>query len=411
MIIQKHTYKTLFLLCFLFCSSLGFSQNNKQKELETRRQELRREIQKINKLRAENKSKEKSQLSLIEDFNYKIRVLSNLIKVTNQQANFLTREINSNQKKITSLRNELTALKDDYAAMIVKSYKSKNQQSRIMFLLSSYNFKQAYKRLQYIKQYSNHQKEQGETIKHKTVEFQEVNINLLKQQENKKTLIAENRVVQKSLEKERKEHEVLMKSIKKNLSLYTSQIRKKQREANRIDAQIDRIIKAAIVASNKKAGVTKTTNSKSFALTPDEKVLASNFISNKGKLPWPVEKGFVKLGYGTQPHPINKSLTIKSNGVRIATEKGSKVMAVFDGEVSEILKMKNVNPIVMIRHGNYLTLYRNLSHVYVKKGDKVKTKQVIGEVFTNPSNGETVLSFTLSKGTNTENPASWIYKM
>ena len=408
---KKHIYKILLLLSFLLCGTVVFSQNNKQKELETRLQELRREIQKINELRAENKSKEKSQISLIEDFNYKINVLSNLIKVTNQQANLLTREIRSNQNKITNLRDELKQLKEDYAAMIVKSYKSKNQQSRIMFLLSSNDFKQAYKRLQYIKQYSDHQKQQGETIKAKTIELQEINSNLLKQQDNKNKLIAENKAVQKSLETERKEHEALMKSIKKNLSLYASQIKQKQREADRIDAEIDRIIKAAIAASNAKAGATKTTNSTTFALTPEEKVLASNFVSNKGKLPWPVEKGVLRLGYGTQPHPIDKSLTIKSNGVRIATEKGAKVMAVFDGEVSEILKMKNVNPIIMIRHGNYLTLYRNLSHVYVKKGDKVKTKQVIGEVFTNPSNGETILRFTISKGANTENPASWIYKM
>ncbi|MGB5419453.1 MAG: peptidoglycan DD-metalloendopeptidase family protein [Algibacter sp.] len=403
------TYKLIFILSFLLFSSFGFSQSDKQKQLESRRQELRREIQKINELRSENKSKAKSELSLIEDFNYKISVLSNLIKVTNQQANLLTREISSNQNKIADLRVELKLLKDDYAAMIVKSYKSKNQQSRIMFLLSSDNFKQAYKRLQYIKQYSDHQKQQGEIIKTKTVELQETNSNLLKQQEAKKKLIAENRVVQKSLETERKEHQSLMASINKNLSKYASQIKEKQREADKIDREINRIIEAAIASSNKKAG--KTTSSKTFALTAEEEVLASNFISNKGKLPWPVEKGFVRLGYGTQPHPIDRSLTIKSNGVRIATEKGAKARAVFDGEVSEILKMKNVNPIVMIRHGNYLTLYRNLSQVYVEKGDKVKTKQVIGEVFTNPSNGETILSFTLSKGTSTENPASWIYKM
>jgi len=407
--VSKQTYKIVLILGFLLSTGLGFSQSDKQKQLESRRQELRREIQKINELRSENKSKAKSELSLIEDFNYKISVLSNLIKVTNQQANLLTREISSNQNKISSLRDELKKLKEGYAAMIVKSYKSKNQQSRIMFLLSSNDFKQAYKRLQYIKQYSDHQKQQGEVIKTKTLELQDTNVSLLKQQEDKKKLIAENRVVQNSLEKERKQHKTVMTSIKKNLSRYASQIKQKQREANRIDREIDRIIKAAIVKSNKKAG--KTTSSKTFALTSEEKVLASNFISNKGKLPWPVEKGFVRLGYGTQPHPIDRSLTIKSNGVRIATEKGAKARAVFDGEVSEILKMKNVNPIVMIRHGNYLTLYRNLSQVYVKKGDKVKTKQVIGEVFTNPSNGETILSFTLSKGTATENPASWIYKM
>jgi septal ring factor EnvC (AmiA/AmiB activator) len=409
MIISKSLHKVIFLFAILFCGLIGFSQNNKQKELESRRQELRREIQKINALRAENKSKEKSELSLIEDFNYKISVLSNLIKVTNQQANIVTREINSNQKRITDLRAELEQLKEDYAAMIVKSYKSKNQQSRIMFLLSSENFKQAYKRLQYIKQYSDHQKEQGRVIKEKTAELQKINIDLLKQQEAKKVLIAENKEVQKSLEAERKQHKNVMASIQKNLSLYASQIKQKQREADKIDREIDRIIRAAIAKSNKKAG--KASSSNSFALTAEEKVLASNFIANKGKLPWPVERGVVRLGYGTQRHPIDRSLTIKSNGVRIATTKGSNARAVFNGEVSEILKMKNVNPIVMIRHGNYLTIYKNLSKVYVKKGDKVTTKQEIGEVFTNPSNGETILSFTLSKGFDTENPASWIYKM
>ncbi|WP_282122618.1 murein hydrolase activator EnvC family protein [Algibacter mikhailovii] len=409
MISIKSAYKFCFLLLFLFSSTMVVAQNNKQKQLESRRQELRREIQKINTLRAENKSKERSELSLIEDFNYKISVLSNLIKVTNQQANLLTREINTNQKHITSLRDELKQLKADYAAMIVKSYKSKNQQSRIMFLLSSNDFKQAYKRLQYIKQYSDYKKKQGDIIKSKTTELQETNIKLLKQQESKRTLIAENREVQKSLEKERAQHRELMTSIKKNLSLYAAQIKQKQREAARIDREIDKIIRAAIAKSNAKAG--KKANSTSFALTAEEKVLASNFIANKGKLPWPVERGVVRLGYGTQRHPINRSLTIKSNGVRIATSKGAKARAVFNGEVSEILKLKNVNPIVMIRHGNYLTIYKNLTSVYVKKGEKVTTKQEIGEVFTNPSNGETILSFTISKGFSTENPESWIYKM
>lgn len=409
MIRTQAKYNVLFLVLFMLSGVSGFSQSSKQKQLESRRQELRREIQKINALRAENKSKEKSQLSLIEDFNYKISVLSNLIKVTNQQANLLTREINSNQKNITSLRDDLNQLREDYAKMVVKSYKSRNQQSRIMFLLSSNDFKQAYKRLQYIKQYSEHQKQQGAIIKDKTKELQDLNTSLLKQKQDKTKLIEENRVVQKALEAERKQHQELMASIKKNVSRYTAQIRKKQREAAKIDREIDKIIKAAIAKSNKKAG--KTTASKTFALTKEEKVLASNFIANKGKLPWPVKRGVIRLGYGTQRHPIDRSLTIKSNGVRIATSKGAKARAVFNGEVSEIIRLKNVNPIVMIRHGNYLTIYKNLTKVYVSKGDKVSTKQEIGEVFTNPSNGETILSFTISKGFSTENPSSWIYKM
>lgn len=400
----------LMLFALLLLShSMVFSQSNKQQELEDRRQELRQEIQKINALQLENKSKEKSQLSLIESFNYKISVLNNLISVTNQQANLLTREINANQKRITKLRDELKELKEDYAAMIVKSYKSKNQQSRIMFLLSSNNFKQAYKRLQYMKQYADHQKQQGQEIKSKSEELQRINVNLLKQKEDKQKLIAENKEVQKTLEEERRKHQNLIASIKKNINTYASQIKKKQQEADKIDREIEKIIREAIASSNKKAG--KAESSIGFALTAEEKVLASNFASNKGKLPWPVEKGFVTVGYGTQPSPIDKSLTIRSNGVRIATEKGAKVRAIFNGEVSRIVVIRNSNPVVMIRHGNYITAYKNLSKVYVKEGEKVTTKQDIGEVFTNPSNGDSILNFIIYENLNTLNPSEWIYKM
>ncbi len=412
MLLPKHMFKLLFLLLLSFGSTGLFGQNNKQKQLENRRQELHREIKKINALRAENKTKAKSQLSLIEDFNYKIKVLNTLVKVTNQQANLLTQKINTNQKQISALRKELEVLKKNYAAMIVKSYKSRNQQSRIMFLLSSNDFKQAYKRLQYMKQYTDHQKEQGETIKAKTQELQEVNIALLAQKKEKDKLVAENRTTQKDLEKEREQHRRIMSSIRKDLNKYTAQIKAKQREAAKIDSAIDRIIKAAIAKSksNKKAKTT-TASASGFALTPEEKILSNNFTSNKGKLPWPVDNGYVSLGYGTQPHPINKTLTIKSNGVRITTKGGAKARAVFDGKVMNIVRLKNVNPIVMIQHGNYITTYKNLSKLYVKEGDVVKTKQVIGDVATNNFTGKTTLSFIVSKGSVTQNPKSWIYKM
>ncbi|MFB9055218.1 murein hydrolase activator EnvC family protein [Mariniflexile ostreae] len=412
MIRIKTIYKFLFLAVFLLSGTTVLSQSDKQQQLEERRQELRQEIRKINQLQTENKSKQKSQLSLIESFNYKISVLTNLIKVTNQQANLLTREINNNQKKITDLREELKRLKKNYAAMIVKSYKSKNEQSRIMFLLSSEDFKQAYKRMQYIKQYSDHQKQQGEEIKLKTLELQKINQDLLKQQDTKKKLIAENRETQNTLEAERKKHQEMVAFINKNLNIYASQIKTKQQEADKIDKEIDAIIRAEMAKSRKKTGtVASSSSSSTFSLTAEEKVLASNFTANKGKLPWPVEKGYVTVKYGTQPHPVNKSLTIKSNGVRIATEKGAKVRAVFNGEVTRVVVIKNANAIVMIRHGNYITAYKNLKSVSVKEGDKVGTKQEIGEVFTSPNNGETLLYFSVYKEIETQNPASWIYKM
>lgn len=407
----KFFIKINILLVFLLSSMLSFSQSKKQQELEERRLELRREIQQINSLQSKVKQQQKSELTLIEDLNYKVNVRKNLIKVTNQQANLLTREINDNQKKISELRDELKTLKDNYAKMIVTSYKSKSEQSRVMFLLSSSNFKQAYKRIQYINQYTEFQKEQGESIKAKTAKLQETNAVLLKQKKDKKNLISENKIAQKELETELVQHKTLMASINKDISKYSSQIKTRQAEAIKIDREIERIIKEAIASSNTKAGTKTKSKSTTYAMTPEDKVLANSFVTSKGKLPWPVEKGIVKLRYGRQPSPIVKTIIIQSNGVRIATEKKAKVRAVFNGEVYRIITSKNGNPSVLVRHGNYFTAYSNLGKIYVKKGDKVSTKQEIGEVFTNPSNGQSILSFSIFKNAKTENPASWIYKM
>ena len=399
----------IFIVLF-FTVSISFSQSKKQLELEERRQELRDEIRQINALLFKDKSKKKSQTTLIEDLNYKVSVRKNLIMVTNQQANLLTREINDNQNKITELRDELVALKENYAKMIVTSYKSKSEQSRVMFLLSSTNFKQAYKRIQYLNQYANYQKEQGEAIKTKTAELQETNTDLLRQKTDKQKLIDENRIAQRELETELAQQQELMAAINKNLNNYTAQIRAKQKEADKIDREIEKIIREAIAASNKKAGKATTTTAR-FALTPEAKALAKDFVSNKGKLLWPVEKGVVKVRYGKQPHPVVKTVTIQSNGVRIATEKNADVRAIFNGEVMRIITSKNGNPTVLIQHGNYITAYSNMAKIYVKKGDKVSTKETIGQVFTNPSNGETILNFSIFKETKTVNPAEWIYRM
>ena len=404
---SRFTFGVLLLMLMLHISS--FSQSKKQQELEERRRELQREIQQIGSLLFEGKKEQKSVVSVVEDLNFKIKVRKNLIGITNQQTNLLTREINSNQTKISKLRIKLKALKADYAKMIVKSYKSRADQSKLMFLLSSTNFQQAYKRLQYIKQYANYQKLQAELIKTETTKMQQLNSALVIQKKNKQALIDANKTAKSILDKERVQQESLIKEIKNNLSQFTTQIKTKQRESNKIDKEIKKIIQAAIAASNKKAG--KSTTRKVFSLTPEQKVLAANFTSNKGKLPWPVTNGVVKLRYGNNPSPIDPSLTIKSNGVRIATSKGGQVRAVFEGVVQGIMTPKNGNNTIMIRHGNYITIYKNLSKFYVNKGDTVTTKQAIGEVITNKASGESILSFGIYKDSSTQDPSTWIYRL
>lgn len=404
---QPNIYRLILLFCL--CSFVMNAQSQKQQELEAKRQSILKEIQQINNLLFTKKKEEKTIISTVEDLNYKVNVRKNLIKVTNDQANLLTREINTNQKQISTLRDQLKNLKEDYAAMVVKSYKSKSEQSRVMFLLSSENFKQAYKRLQYIRQYTDYQKEQGDEIKRKTEKLQELNTALLQQKKDKTRLIEENRLAKQKLEEDVKEHQKLMESVRKNMSSYASQIKSKQQEADKIDREIEKLIREAIAASNKKAGKS-TTASKGFSLTPEAKALEAKFESNKGRLPWPVRTGVVKVKYGTQRSLIDNTIEINSNGIRIATDKNAKVRSVFNGEVLAVQSTKNGNPWILIQHGNYITVYKNLSKVYVSKGNKVTTNQDIGEVFTDPSNGETMLSFAIYKDAKFQDPAVWIVR-
>lgn len=405
---SKYLSLTFFIL-FVFSHLDGNTQSKRQLELEERRRELQQEIKKITDLLFAGKQEKKSLVSVVEDLNYKISVRQNLIRITNQQANLLTSEINNNQNEIHKRREKLKVLKDDYGNMIVKSYKHRATQNKLMFLLSSSNFQQAYRRLQYIKQYAAYQKQQANIIKKETENLKRLNQELFRQKKEKQKLLAENKSAKMRLDEELKTQQALIGSIQNNLSKFTAQIRAKQKESENLDREIRKIIREAIAASNKKAG--KSTDLATFSLTPEQKLLAANFTSNKGKLPWPVASGIVKMRFGTNPSPIDPTIKIKSNGVRIATNKGEQVRAVFEGTVQGIMTPKNGNNTIMIRHGNYITVYKNLSKFYVNKGDKVSTKQVIGEVITNKISGESILSFGIYKDSSIQNPSHWIYKL
>ena len=405
-----YTNKGLWTICCFLIISVATSQSTsaRQKALEEQKKRLQQEIKQINTILFSNIRKEKSVVSKVEDLDLKISVRSQIVKVNNQQANLLTRQINVNQRDITNLRSELKNLKKDYANMIVKSYKSKSSQNRLMFLFSSADFLQAYKRIQYMKQYANFRKKQGEEISEKTQTIQNLNKTLLDQKSIKEALVTENKIVQTTLMKERKFQQNLIRSIKSKSRSLTSEIKQKQRQSAAIDKEIERLIREAIAASNKLAG---KASKNVFALTPEAKLLAKNFVANKGKLPWPVEKGVVTQRFGTQPHPLVKTTMIKSNGVTIATNPKSKARAVFDGEVMAILSFKGSNPAVLIKHGNFITTYKNIAKVYVRKGQKVKSKQSIGEIFTHPQSGKTTLQFSVFNELKPQNPKNWIYKL
>lgn len=385
---------------------LGFAQDKKA-TLEAQKKRLQQEIVQINTLLKSSAKKRANVLTEVETVQLKMDRQDALIRLTNRQINRLNQEISLNLRNIEQLRTELATLKKDYAEMVVAARKNQSTQNRLMFLLSSESFWQAYKRMAYMKQYAAYRKQQGEQIVEKTKTLQQYTNNLVAQRKDKERLIRENRDAQKALDTVRARQNNLVQQLKRKEKSYAAQIRKKQQQQAAIDREINRLIREAIAASNKKAG-TKTT---SFVLTPEAKALAESFAANKGRLPWPIEKGIVTQKFGTQRHPVVRTTTIKSNGVTLSVPPDTEARSVFDGKVLNIVQFKGSNPIVLVQHGNYITSYKNLSKVYVKKGDKVAAKQAIGKVFTNRDTGKTALQFSLFQNTTPQNPALWLYQM
>jgi len=411
--------KFLLSLIFICATTFAWAQDSQQEKLEQRKAQIQQEIRDNEKMLQSVKKKEKSAVNVFLIQQNKIKLKEKLINTTAKQEKLLSNDMYINQMKVNKLKRELKVLKEDYAKMILKSYKSRSEQSRAMFILSSESFLQAYKRAQYLKQYTNFRKNQGIEIQSKTAELVDYNAKLDGQRQVKKKIIAENQKEKQSLEVERKEQQKLVNSIKKDKNKIIADTRSKQQEAKRIDKQIDRLIREAIAEANRKAAAERAkenpgsaskgpVSSSKIALTPEGKILAADFKANRGKLPWPVEKGFISLGYGDQPHPIYPSLTVHNSGVEITTESGATARAVFEGEVSSIMVLSPINRAVMIQHGDYFTVYQNLSQVFVNKGDKVNIKQSLGKVRTSGDTGKTIIKFLILQNTSNNNPEGWL---
>ena len=261
---------------------------------------------------------------------------------------------------------------------------------------------------------------QGEEIKTKSEKLTVFNNKLDVQKTAKQKLIAENEKERLSLEKEKQEQQKLVNILKKDKTKISREIGKKQQEYRTIDRQINKLIREAIAAANRKAALEKAkanpsapvskaaVSSSKIELTPEAKIIADNFRANRGRLPYPVEKGYVSLGYGNQTHPLFNTITVHNSGVEITTDRGATARAVFGGEVTSVIVLSPVNKAVMIQHGDYFTVYQNLSSVSVSKGDKVGIKQSIGTVRTNGETGKTVIKFLILQNTTYNNPEGWL---
>ena len=395
--------KLLFILLLIF--NYGFSQdyNEQQKKLEAQKLFIKKEIEKINILVFENKKKTKSLLDNIEDVELKISVRNKLIEVNNQQSKNLSSQIKNKNDRIYDLQIDLKNLKDEYANIVSNSYKKRSSKIKLMFLFASRDFNQAFSRFQYFKQYSAYRKEQANKIIITQKNISSLIDTLQNNRKKRELVIDENKKIKLELEGEKLEKNRLFNNLEKTNKNYLADIRRKEKESKLIDNEIRKLIRLAISESNN-----NDSSVNNFALTPEGRIISSNFLSNKGQLPWPLKEGVITRRFGTQPHPVVRTTTINSTGIMIATSPNSVVRSIFEGQVLSVYGFKGGNPGILVRHGKYISNYQNLSQVFVKKGDKIKTGEEIGIIFTNNTSGKAILKFNIFNELKPENPQSWL---
>lgn len=416
--------KFLLSIFVLLLSLTVSAQEDEKEKLEQRKEQLQKELSEAKAKLQQEKKKEKSVLKEIASQNEQIKISEKIISTIAKQARILDDNIYLTQLEINKLNRDLKIMKEDYAKMIVKSYKSRSEQSRIMFVLSSSSFLQAYKRVQYMKQYAGYRKRQAEEIKIKQARLGVAVTELQTNKKEKEVVIVERTKIKAEHEKLKQEKEKTARLIQKDKKKISAEIAKMDKERKAIEKKIKKMIADAIAAENKRIAAAKkaaaqkngTTvpvktapvSSTKIELTPEGKLSSDSFKANKGKLPWPVAKGYISTGYGDQPHPEYKNITIHNSGIDITTDAGSSALAVFSGEVSGVQVSQTTNSYtVLVRHGDFFTAYSNLSSVSVTVGQKVTTKQVLGKVKTN-AKGSSILKFMINQNTTVLNPKSWI---
>lgn len=441
----------IFLLCFFVFSNLHFAQtgSKSKKDLESKKKRINDEINEINSMLKETKANKRSSLGALVNINLKLEKRQDLINTINAQLNALNKEIKDNENKSQILKDNLEKLKSDYARMILFAQRNQDSYTKLMFVFASSDFNQAYSRLKYFQQYSDFRKKQaGEIISTQTLLL--ANLNELKAQRHEKNvLLGTEQVEKQNLSKEKGEQEQVLTELQQKEKELKAELEKKKQETIQLQLAIKKLIaeeikrkieeakakaasdavaaKKAKEAKDKKEKDTKkvknTTTEKTVTtpvkvktesnimpeLTEETEALSADFANNRGKLPWPVVKGLICESYGEHEHPAIKGFMISNNGVEICANKGAQVRAVFDGEVTGIAISPTGGKLVIIRHGEYLSVYTNLGDVLVKTGQKVTVKQIIGTVLFNEDEGKNSINLQIWKGQKTMDPGGWLY--
>ena len=418
------------LLFLALASTPAYCQKTKgksKKQLQSEINTLQKEISTANQLLKKTTKDKEMTLNEVNILDKKIKQREQLIKAYNDQIAVLDEEISKGQDNIKTLNSDLSKLQKEYSDMIVFANKNRSRYDKLAFIFSSNSFNQAYSRLRYIRQFSESRKTKMEQIAATEKRISGEVATSQQTRDEQAALLKEEKDQQEALKKEKEELNNQVAKLKKKEGSIQQEIKDKEQQTKKLQKAIDDIIaeeirKANLEAEKKrkeeekknagkgKSTTTSKTKEKGMALTPAEKTLSTNFVNNKGKLPWPVERGVISSSYGKHASVVSSKVTVTNNGIDIATTEGAQARAVFEGEVASVTKLTGSNTVVIIRHGEYFTVYSNLENVTVKRGDKVKTKQNIGTVHTNKTENKTELHFELLKEQSRQNPANWLSK-
>ena len=374
----------------------------KSRDLRIEREKIKEEIMLIESMIDETKTKANESTTKLKIINRKIDLTNNYIDNIENEIERLDREIIDNSKLISSLETDLSNIKEEYARLIYNTYKNRRGENFLLYILSSNSFNQAYKRIKYMQLYSDYKRRQVNLI----VAFEKVirkkNEELRISKVNRQIIIKERERELLNIIGEKQKSQNLINSLKKRERELMNEVVEKRNIAVRLEREIERMI----------AEERRKMNAKSIyeTLTPDEKMLSDSFEKNKGKLPWPTSRGIITGKFGIQQHPVLKNVKIRNDGIFISTVENEKARTIFDGEVSKVFSLPGSNFAVIVRHGNYYTLYHNLDEVYVKEGEKVSTKQRIGRIFTDKEKDETILQFQIWKEMEKSDPEAWLGK-
>jgi septal ring factor EnvC (AmiA/AmiB activator) len=384
-----------FMLCFV-----GFSQSID--ELQKKKRDAENEIEYTTKLLNEVQQNQKLSLNRLQLLNNQIEKRNTVIAAINSEINLYQELIDNNTLAVNLMKSDMIEIKKEYAELIRSAYRNKNAYDQILFLLSAENVNQAYRRHLYIKHYTVYRKSQAEIIE------------AIQQTLNKKVeKLEEQKLIKLQLVTETKKEtrKLLEEKTQKNSEIIKLQneqqtLRKKLQQQREIEQRLEKEIQNII---EEETGKSKAAGEKGFVLTPEQKLVGNSFEQNKSRLPWPVERGVIIERFGINKHPVLTNVQTRNNGISIATEAGSKVRSVFNGEVSRVFGITGGNTAVIIRHGKYLSVYSNLREVTVQKGDKVSTKQIIGTIFTDvDEDNKSILKFQIWLESQKLNPEEWI---